>query len=563
MALGINAEERDAVTDGVAKLRQLLRNEPMPGLQAHVTGPAGVATDLNDIADDAGRTLLLVTVGLVLVLLLAIYRSPLLALLPLLVVLAAYLVTAALAYLLIDAGAIEVNSEGTMLLLVLIFGAGTDYSLLLVHRYCEELRASADSEAALRRALIASLPAIAASAGTVIAAMLVLLLADLESTHSLGAVLALGVGIMLIAGFTLLPALLALLGRRAFWRVADFDRPPQTSRWRRVADLAGRRSGALTVAIVVALTVAALGSLASSPTLGFGGQGETKASDSSRGSKIVDEHFPPGLGSPLTVLVDNDRAAGAVESLNALASVEAALPVTTSVTDEVALVGVILREDPYGKAAANAVRAMRSVLGRLDPKAAVGGVSAVNLDVEATNRQDTKLIILVVLLVVFGVLVLLLRRACGTRLPDRHRAPFVRGHDRHRDGALHEGPRRVRPRLQPRADGLHLLGGARGRLQHLPDAPRPRGGGGARTAGGNPSGGRGHRKRDHRGLRDAHLAPSARTGSDRRRGGVLIDTFLVRTLLVPSITFRLGERAWWPQRFDRASTEAGLEAGRP
>ena len=80
MALGINAEEHDAVTDGVAKLRQLLRNEPMPGLQAHVTGPAGVATDLNDIADDAGRTLLLVPVGLVLVLLLAIYRSPLLAL---------------------------------------------------------------------------------------------------------------------------------------------------------------------------------------------------------------------------------------------------------------------------------------------------------------------------------------------------------------------------------------------------------------------------------------------------------------------------------------------------
>ncbi len=113
--------------------------------------------------------------------------------------------------------------EGTLLLLVLIFGAGTDYSLLLVHRYREELGKDRDPAAALPLAVADSLPAIAASAGTVIAAMLVLLVAELESTHWLGPVLAIGVATMLVASFTLLPALLALLGERAFW-LAPSDR---------------------------------------------------------------------------------------------------------------------------------------------------------------------------------------------------------------------------------------------------------------------------------------------------------------------------------------------------
>ena len=111
-----------------------------PGLRAYVTGPGGIAADLERVAEEAGRTLLIATLGLVLILLLVVYRAPILALLPLLVVGAAYLVAIGIAYLLIEAGWITVNAEGTLLLLVLIFGAGTDYSLLLVHRYREELR---------------------------------------------------------------------------------------------------------------------------------------------------------------------------------------------------------------------------------------------------------------------------------------------------------------------------------------------------------------------------------------------------------------------------------------
>ncbi|MGC1851237.1 MAG: MMPL family transporter, partial [Solirubrobacterales bacterium] len=217
VGLAIDSDDRGAIVKGVDEIRTYLERHRRPGLRSYVTGPAGIAADLEQVVDDAGQTLLLATLGLVSVLLLLVYRSPVLALLPLLSVGAAYLIAIGLAYALIEAGWIVVNAEGTMLLLVLVFGAGTDYSLLLVRRYREELEKGGEPAAALPAALTESAPAIAASGGTVIAAMLVLLLADLQSTHWLGPILAVGIAVMLAAAFTLLPAVLSLLGRRAFW----------------------------------------------------------------------------------------------------------------------------------------------------------------------------------------------------------------------------------------------------------------------------------------------------------------------------------------------------------
>lgn len=139
LVLAINAADHGAIRAGVARMREYLASHAVPGLRAYVTGPAGIAADLDKVADEAGRTLLIATLGLVLLLLLLVYRAPLLALLPLIAVGAAYTVAIGIAYLVIKAGWIVVNSEGTFLLLVLVFGAGTDYSLLLVHRYREEL----------------------------------------------------------------------------------------------------------------------------------------------------------------------------------------------------------------------------------------------------------------------------------------------------------------------------------------------------------------------------------------------------------------------------------------
>ncbi len=217
VVLAINAADRGAIVSGVRQIRRYLAAHAIPGVSAHVTGPGGIAADLEQVANEAGRTLLIATLSLVLILLLLVYRAPPLALVPLLAVGAAYLVAIGIAYLLIEAGWITVNTEGTFLLLVLVFGAGTDYSLLLVHRYREELGNGVPAPVALPTALRESAPALAASAGTVIAAMLVLLVADLQSTHWLGPILAIGIATMLLAAFTLLPALLSALGERAFW----------------------------------------------------------------------------------------------------------------------------------------------------------------------------------------------------------------------------------------------------------------------------------------------------------------------------------------------------------
>ena len=174
-------------------------------------------------------TLLLATSALIVLLLL--YRSPVIALVPLLVVALAYVVVAAFVYELVEAGAITVNEQVTGILIILMFGAGTDYCLLLVARAREELRRNRRHEA-LAEALHHTSPAILSGGGTVVAAMLVLLVADLESTRALGQV-ALGVAVTVLAGLTLLPALLAILGRRSFWPAV-----PQGHRAR-----AGARSG--------------------------------------------------------------------------------------------------------------------------------------------------------------------------------------------------------------------------------------------------------------------------------------------------------------------------------
>jgi putative drug exporter of the RND superfamily len=407
VALGIDADDRGAVVDGVERIRAYLAEHRRPGLRSYVTGPGGIAADLEQVADDAGQTLLIATLGLVLLLLLVVYRAPVLALLPLLVVGLAYLIAIGATYLLIESGAIEVNVEGTLLLLVLVFGAGTDYSLLLIHRYREELSSGSPPNAALPAALTESVRPIAASAGTVIAAMLVLLLADLESTRWLGPVLAIGIAVMLAAALTLLPALLSLLGHRAFWSARDRGEGGPAF-WGRVAGLVRRRPRAIVAIVSAGLVVLSLGNLVDHGTIGFG-QGETRPTESSRGTEVLEEHFPPGLGSPLTAVVDLGEAKAAIEGLEGLSSVELALPVPPSSVSDRAAIAIVLRGDPYSSEAADRVEGIRDELREVAPSALVGGIPAENYDVERANARDTKVIVPAVLLVVGLILALVLR----------------------------------------------------------------------------------------------------------------------------------------------------------
>jgi putative drug exporter of the RND superfamily len=423
VVLALNAGDRGAIVDGVKEIRRYLAAHRPHGVSAYVTGPAGIAADLEQVADEAGETLLIATLSLVLILLLIVYRAPLLALMPLFTVGAAYLVAIGISYLLIDAGAITANSEGTMLLLVLIFGAGTDYSLLLVHRYREEIDAGSAPADALPKALAESAPALAASAGTVIAAMLVLLVADLESTHWLGPILAIGIATMLLASFTLLPALLSVLGERAFWprrpepspeSRGSFpnqeDRKEPRDVWVRVAGLVRRRSRAIILLVTIPLLLLGFGNDVHHGTIGFG-QGETKPTNSSEGTDVLDEHFPPGLSSPLTAVVGEKEVEPVAEGMERLRrEVQLVIPVPASVSGAgESLVVIVLRDDPYSSEAADAVESIRERLHEIAPAGLLGGIPAENYDIEETNRRDTVLIVPLVLLLVGLILAAVLR----------------------------------------------------------------------------------------------------------------------------------------------------------
>jgi len=570
--LAIDAQNRGAVVHGVDKTRAYLHAHVPAGMRAFVTGPGGIAADLEATASEAAHTLLFATVGLVLLLLLLVYRAPILALLPLIAVGAAYLVAVGLAYLLIEAGWITVNSEGTMLLLVLIFGAGTDYSLLLVHRYREEL--ALDRSQALDRAVRESRPALAASAGTVIAAMLVLLAADLESTHWLGPILALGIAVMLAAAFTLLPALLAILGDRAFWSPLGRDRQSRGSFrtdgvqkeprdvWERVAGLVRRRSGTIVVSVLALLAVLCLGNSTNHDTLGFG-QGVTKPTNSSEGNEALERHFPPGLSSPLTAVVEADLAPAVVRGMQRLGSVQLALPTPVPGNPTEALVALVLHGNPYGSDAAEAVKAIRARLHALDPGGLLGGIPAENLDVEQTNARDTKLIIPLVLLVVGLILIAVLRALVAPAYliatvvlsfaATLGLATFAFTEVFQTEGIAFNLELMAFIFLVALGVDYNIFLMTRAREEAATQGTRE----GVLAAlvhtGGVVTGAGLILAGTFATLTLLPLEELVQIGATVAFG-VLLDTFLVRALLIPAITYRLGDRAWWPSRTASTST---------
>jgi RND superfamily putative drug exporter len=553
VVLAINAADRDAVKNGVHRIRVFLAEHRIRGVSAYVTGPAGIAADLARVADEAGRTLLIATLSLVLILLLVVYRAPLLALLPLISVGAAYMVAIGIAYLLIQGDVIVVNTEGTFLLLVLVFGAGTDYSLLLVHRYREELQAGTPEAEALPRALAESAPALAASAGTVIAAMLVLLFADLLSTHWLGPILAIGIAVMLISAFTLLPALLAVLGERAFWPAEGSTPREGRSRWEGVSNLVERRSRRIMILVTAGLLVLVLGNLSHHGTIGFG-QGETRPTNSGRGTTVLNEHFPPGLGSPLTAVVPPAEAAGVTEGMKDLASVRLAVPVPPTSAGGDAVVAIVLAGNPYSGEAADLVARVRERLHELSPRGLLGGIPAENYDIEQTNARDTRLIVPLVLLVVAVILMLLLRALVAplylmasvilSFAATLGLSTFAFSHLANEGIAFNlvllsflflvalgvDYNIFLMTRVREEAAGRGTPAAA---LRGLVATGGVVTGAGLILAGTFAT------------LTLLPLEELIQIGATVAVG-VLLDTFIVRALLIPAITYRLGERAWWP-----------------
>ena len=391
------------------------------GMNVYVTGGVGFNTDANDVFENLDAKLLLATVLLVLVLLGAIYRSLLIALTPLLVVFFAYTLAQAFVYLLAESGA-TVSSNATSILIVLMFGVGTDYCLLLTSRYREELRRIEDKHEAMARAVRRAGPAILASGLTVALAMLVLALADNRGTSSLGPVFAIGVACALVAGLTLLPALLTIFGRPGFWprrSVVAYD-PEHAEResqglWRRFGDRVLQRPTHALVATVVLFVVGAFGVLAYkvdySTTSFF-----KDSVESVEGFDVMREAFPAGTLAPTTVLVQSDsgpvtqaQISGAEDELrgvNGVARVsDSGLRSNNGTTADL---DVILSEDPLDKSGLDIVPRMRDAVAET-PGATVlvGGSSAINYDLDKANQHDLELIAplaLVVMAIILGIL---------------------------------------------------------------------------------------------------------------------------------------------------------------
>ncbi|MFE3311923.1 MMPL family transporter [Embleya sp. NPDC059213] len=409
----------------VDEVRALAADRAGP-TEVAVTGPAGIATDTVKVFSGGDKVMLLATILLVLVILLAVYRSPLMALVPLLAVGVAMRVAETTGALLADAGIITVSSQTASIMTVLLFGVGTDYALIITARYREALLDETDRPRAMQTAVRRTTESVLAGALTIVLAMFALLVAVSPALHGFGPYLALGVAVMAPVAFTFVPALILLLGGSVFWpggATKAAERSRGTGVWHRVAALVARapvRVGMAVVALLVVMSAGLLGYHESFNTLG----GFRAATESERGQHLIQEKFGPGEIAPGTVVV---RSRDDLRSGTAPAAIAAAL----AGVDDVGRVGrhprfgpdgttvfydVVLSLDPYSSKALDAIgplketaRAAADAAGVTGTTVFIAGETAQTADIRSALDRDTTFIVFLVLAIVTAVLILLLR----------------------------------------------------------------------------------------------------------------------------------------------------------
>jgi len=381
------------------------------GLAVHVTGPLGTAADSSDAFAGIDSTLLYAALAVVIVLLLLTYRSPVLWLLPVISVGVALVGAQALIYLLARHAGLTVNAMAAGILSVLVFGAGTDYALLLTSRYREELRRHADRHEAMAVALRRAGPAIVASAATVTLALLALMVAELNSTSGMGPVLAIGVVVALAAMLTLLPALLVITGRWVFWPrrpLFGSSEPTSSGLWARVGRAIAARPRATWIGSTLVLGVMALGILGLNATGLSNADSFRGKPESVVGEQVLARHFPAGAGQPVAAV--GNAAAG-----ERLAAVFRQVPGITGVTQPQVAAGHAYLEGtltvpPDSPAASDTIDRTRAALHAVPgADAKVGGGTAINLDVQRAAAHDSGVIIPLTLGIVVLILMGLLR----------------------------------------------------------------------------------------------------------------------------------------------------------
>ncbi|GAA3748635.1 efflux RND transporter permease subunit [Leifsonia bigeumensis] len=426
------------VSDTVDEVRAYLADHVSEGLAVYVTGPAGLSADIAGAFSGIDGLLLLVAFAAVFIILVVVYRSPLLPIIvlgtSLVALTGAVLVVVALA----TAGVVTLTGQTQGILFILVIGAATDYSLLYVARYREALRDHERRWSATWKALTTSWEPILASGATVIAGLLMLLFSDLNSNKGMGPVAAIGIGFALLAALTFLPAVLLFAGRVAFWPVRPrsgsahpvLTGPGARGTWPRLGTVIARRPRAIWIGTTLVLLVAAVGMLqlkADGVSQSEFVLGHSEARD---GQTVLGEHFPGGSGTPAVVLgpegslaamADVILAQDGVASLTAIAheSPSGTVPVTRDSVSDLRVAPTVVDgrvmlqatlDAPGDSAEAEAtVRELRAQLATVDGEVLVGGVTAVALDTNDAAIHDRNLIIPLVLLVITLILMLLLR----------------------------------------------------------------------------------------------------------------------------------------------------------
>jgi RND superfamily putative drug exporter len=404
------------------KLREDIKQSLTPtGLQVYVTGPGGVFADFVVAFGGIDGILLGVALAVVFIILLIVYRSPVLPITVLLTAVFGLALAALVVYPLAKNDVIELNGQSQGILFILVVGAATDYSLLLVSRYKEELHDYESKYDAMRVAWRASIEPIAASAATVILGLLCLLLSQLGSTKGLGPVGAIGIAGALISAMTFLPAVLLAFGRRIFWpaiprvdHVHAKDQVGGRKLWGRVSGLVGRSPRK--VWAISALALLACGAFL--PTFKADGISQEdlflNKVESVTGQEELAKHFDAGAGTPVQILTPADQADRVVQTAtkvdgvaNASASVVPGQP--PKVVEGKVLVQATLKVKADSPEATKVVEHLRSELDTVSPDILVGGTTAINLDVLDASNRDLRVIIPAILAVIFVVLMLLLR----------------------------------------------------------------------------------------------------------------------------------------------------------
>ncbi|MGP3948643.1 MMPL family transporter [Streptomyces sp. 7N604] len=391
------------------------------GLEVYVTGPAGTNADFAEVFEGIDSTLLLAALGVVVVALLITYRSPTLLLVPVVSAVASLLSAQAIVYLLARYADLTVNGQSAGILTVLVFGAGTDYALLLVARYREELRRHEDRHDAMALALHRAGPAVIASGATVCAGMLVLLVAEMNSTSGLGPVCAIGVLIAVLAMLTLFPALLVIVGRWFFWPVTPHygsAEPTVRGLWARTGNRISHRPRAVWSVTAVILAALSFGILALRAEGISNTDAFTEEQESIKGQEVSARYFPAGSGDPLVIVANADRAeqvGRAVAATPGVVPQSIGVPPGTAREHEGRVLFEATMTAPADSAAAkDTVERVRDAAHAVpDADAKVGGGTAALLDAETASTRDNAVVLPLVLVVVLAILGLLLRAVIG------------------------------------------------------------------------------------------------------------------------------------------------------